>query len=804
MFALRKLIIASSLLTLLGCTQNDTEERRIDTLHLRYKAEIRWTEYGIPHITADNFGSLGYGEAYAASRDNVCNMAVSVLNAKGESAKHFGAGHENKNIYNDAVVKALDMTEKGQRALESQPAEIREWLEGYAAGYNRYLKEARGEFNSWCNGASWVTPLTAADFMTQYTALVQTLPRIAGALVAAQPPIPADTQTEIVVSKSTQIAALEAVRLEGMGSNGWAFGRSYTENGKGALLANPHYPWYGTSRFWEKHLTIPGELDVYGAGLIGTPGVSIGFNEAIAWTHTVSDSKRTTFYRLQLNPENPMQYLYEGEWRDIEAREIKVEIAADDGITAQSIPVWFSQFGPMVAMPGLEWTTNMAYSVRDANAENALVLAQWLAMGRARSMDEFIAAHQTYNAMPWVNTISTSADGRAVYLDNSSVGALSTEAIAAWQQSLAAMPQLKGLYLTKGLVILDGGSKRDEWLELEGATVAGTTRFNQRPFIESDRYVFNSNDSYWLSDPANPNTNYSPLYGATQTPRSVRTRMNIHLLEGMGAFDFRGEDGLFSIADIQNALFDNSGLTAHLLKPALVAACEGQTEIELEGRSVDLSKACETLQQWDNRYDSESRGAVLFREWLTRYDYNDTLFAGKLFAKPFDPSKAVQTPHTLADADTSLTHLAEAVELLRGNDIPLDVSLGELQKGHRANQAFKLHGGNRFEGIANLQVTTPFNDSPIFQGSNTSLGDSRTLTKSGYNVAHGSSFIMALAFTEQGPEAEAILSYSQSGAPGSKYFADQTALYSHEEWRPIYFKANEVLANTQESVELSE
>jgi acyl-homoserine-lactone acylase len=804
MFALRKLIIAMSVVTLLGCTQSDIEERRINTEELRYAAEIRWTEYGIPHITADDFGSLGYGEAYAASRDNVCNMAVAVLNAKGESAKHFGAGHENKNIYNDAVVKALNMTEKGQRALESQPAEIREWLEGYAAGFNRYLKEAKGEFNSWCDGASWVTPLTATDFMTQYTALVQTLPRIAGALVAAQPPTPADTQTQIVVSKSTQIAALESVRLEGMGSNGWAFGRSYTENGKGALLANPHYPWYGTSRFWEKHLTIPGELDVYGAGLIGTPGVSIGFNDAIAWTHTVSDSKRTTFYRLQLNPESPMQYLYEGEWRDIEAREIKVEIAADDGMTAQSIPVWFSHFGPMVAMPGLEWTASMAYSVRDANVENALVLAQWLAMGRAKSMDEFIAAHQTYNAMPWVNTISTSADGRAVYLDNSAVGALSTEAIAAWQQSLAAMPQLKGLYLTKGLVILDGSSKRDEWLELEGATVAGTTPFNQRPLIESDRYVFNSNDSYWLSDPANPNTNYSPLYGGTQTPRSVRTRMNIHLLEGMGDFDFRGEDGLFSIADIQNALFDNSGLTAHLLKPALVTACDGQPEIELEGRSVDLSRACETLQQWDNRYNSESRGAVLFREWLTRYDYNDTLFAGKLFARPFDPTNAVRTPHTLGDAGTSLTHLAEAVELLRANDIPLDVSLGELQKGHRGNHAFKLHGGNRFEGIANLQVTTPFNDSPIFQGSNTSLGDSRTLTKSGYNIAHGSSFIMALAFTEQGPEAEAILSYSQSGAPGSKHFADQTALYSNEEWRPIYFNANEVFANTQESVELSE
>ena len=797
MFALKKLTIASALVALVGCTQSDTEAHR-------YQAEIKWTDYGIPHITAKDFGSLGYGEAFAAARDNVCNMAVSVLNAQGESAQVFGPGHEKKNIYNDAVVKALNMAERGQRALESQPAEIREWIEGYAAGYNRYLQEAKGNFNSWCDGATWVTPLTAADFMTQYTALVQTLPRIAGALVAAQPPVSDTSQTHITVSKSTQIAALESVRLEGMGSNGWALGGSYTENGKGALLANPHYPWYGTSRFWEKHLTIPGELDVYGAGLIGTPGVSIGFNEAVAWTHTVSDSKRTTFYRLQLNPENPKQYRYEGEWRDIEARSVDVEVATTEGLSKQTLPIWFSHYGPMVAMPGLEWNTSMAYSVRDANMENTLVLAQWLAMGRAKSMDEFIAAHQTYNAMPWVNTISTSADGRAVYLDNSAVGALSKEAISAWQQSLAAMPQLKGLYLTKGLVILDGSSKRDEWLELEGATVAGTTPFNQRPLIESDRYVFNSNDSYWLSDPANPNTNYSPLYGATQTPRSIRTRMNIHLLEGMGNFDFRGEDGLFSIADIQNALFDNSGLTAHLLKPALVAACERQPEVELDGGAINLADACAILKQWDNRYDADSRGAVLFREWLTRYDYNDTLFAGKLFATAFDPTRAIQTPNTLTNEAVALAQLAAAVKLMSEHNIALDVSLGELQKGHRADQTLPLHGGNRFEGIANLQVTAPFIDSPIFKGSNKTLGDSRTLTESGYNIAHGSSFIMALAFSEDGPKAEAILSYSQSGAPGSEHFADQTALYSNEQWRPIYFNAKDVLTNTQESLMLSE
>ncbi len=32
-----------------------------------YDATIRITEHGIPHITADSFGSLGYGSGYAAA-----------------------------------------------------------------------------------------------------------------------------------------------------------------------------------------------------------------------------------------------------------------------------------------------------------------------------------------------------------------------------------------------------------------------------------------------------------------------------------------------------------------------------------------------------------------------------------------------------------------------------------------------------------------------------------------------------------------------------------------------------------------
>lgn len=767
----------------------------------QYQVDITRTTFGVPHIKAADYGSLGYGEAYASGQDQVCNMAVALITAKGEAAQYLGAGPDKAYIYSDMVMHALNMQAKGREALTAQTGKIKDWIEGYTAGYNRYLEDSAGKFNSWCDHAPWVKPASAEDFMAQYVASVHTITRMAGAVVAAQPP---EITATIKVSPSQQIAALNAIKLEGMGSNGWAFGSKTTENGKGMLLANPHYPWYGTSRFWEKHLTIPGELDVYGTNLVGNPGVAIGFNNAIGWTHTVSDSKRVVFYELTLNPDDPTQYRYEGEWRSLEMRDVSVSVLTSEGVEVQTSPIWFSHHGPIIQMPGLAWTTEKAYATRDANSDNIQVMAQWLAMGQAQSMDEFIQAHKTYNAMPWVNTISTSADGRAVYLDNSNVGALSSEAIDAWNNRIEQVPQLKQLYLTKGLVILDGSTRRDEWVTHPDALIPGTTPFEQRPLIESDYYVFNSNDSYWLSDPKRPATGYSPLYGATETPRSVRTRMNIHLLDGLAGFDFRGEDGLFSAKEIQTALFDNSGLAAHLLKPELLVRCQQNSKVSLGEGTLDLTNACKILNNWDNRYNLDSRGAVLFREWITRYDITATRFKGPLFGGEFDVKNPALTPVGLAKGERGLTSLAEAVMLLNDAGIALDIQLGDLQTAHRAGTVIPVHGGNSHEGIANLQVTRPYIDSAIFSGSNDHVSDSKTLSSSGYNIAHGSSFIMTVNFTDEGPQAQAILSYSQSGSPDSENFSDQTVLYRDKEWRDIYFQGSDIAKHSLSSLSLSE
>jgi acyl-homoserine-lactone acylase len=56
----------------------------------RYSAEIRRTEYRIPHILASDYGSLGYGYGYAFAQDNLCVMADRVVTLRGERSRYFG------------------------------------------------------------------------------------------------------------------------------------------------------------------------------------------------------------------------------------------------------------------------------------------------------------------------------------------------------------------------------------------------------------------------------------------------------------------------------------------------------------------------------------------------------------------------------------------------------------------------------------------------------------------------------------------------------------------------------------------
>ena len=306
---------------------------------LTYDATVTRTEYGIPHVTADDWGSLGYGHGYAFAQDNYCMLMVEVIRAAGQSLEVFGEGQGSEDT--DFIFSLVNNNDQGQleeRYLSQQPEHILELVEGYAAGYNRYLRETGvdnlPESDPSCRGAEWVREIDAID-LWKYFQRIQLQGStdqgiVRGAILDAMGP----GQSVSATSGSAPVTAEQlqaAFASDDKGSNAIVLGSNATQTGSGMLLGNPHQPWFGVGSFYQVHLTIPGEYDAMGAALKGFPKIAIGFNRDMAWTHTVSFANRFTLFELKLNPDNPLQYEVDGEFKDIVPETVTIKVAMADG-----------------------------------------------------------------------------------------------------------------------------------------------------------------------------------------------------------------------------------------------------------------------------------------------------------------------------------------------------------------------------------------------------------------------------------------------------------------------------------------
>ena len=313
-----KLAIAFSLSALMaacapdeGVSNNGVSDSTKETIN------VRWTEHGIPHITAQTWEGLGFGFAHSVAQNGVCVLAKELVTVNGELSKYFGA--ENGNVNSDAFHRALLNDAKIDEYLGASSADSNAMDSGYARGYNRYIDTHADQLPASCAGAEWVKPIDERDLarLAIGVGIRYGLGRVTDQIATA-------THNQAIASLKPIDLSLD---VEKIGSNAYAFGSELTDTGRGILLGNPHYPWQGPSRFHMAHLTLPGEIYFMGVGLIATPRLAIGFNETIAWSHTVSTALRFTFFRLDLVPGNPMLYLVGDQERPIEAIKVAVETA---------------------------------------------------------------------------------------------------------------------------------------------------------------------------------------------------------------------------------------------------------------------------------------------------------------------------------------------------------------------------------------------------------------------------------------------------------------------------------------------
>ena len=726
-----------------------------------YRAEVRRTTGGWAHVKANDYGSLGFGYGYAYAQDQLCELADIAVTVNAQRSRYFGPqdGNLESDFFYQRIKDARTVQKLLLRRAPHGPSKVvRQTIKGFVAGYNAYLRRTgRGRLpDPTCRGKRWVRPITTLDMYRRFyqLGLRASSGNFLGEIVAAEPP----SGNASAARRADPQAFNRRLGAHNLGSNGLGIGRDGANGERALLLSNTHFPWQGSERWYEIHMTIPGKLNVIGAALQGVPVVNLGFTRGVAWTHTVSTARRFTPYELDLRPGRPTEYVVDG--RNVKMRERTVRVRVRGGGVRRHT-FYETRWGPVFSfeLAGLTWGTEHAYALADVNARNFRLLNQWEQYDRARSVRDLRRANRRVQGNPWTNTIAADSKGNAYYADESVVPNVDADL----QSRCAPDNPIAPLLLSQGVVLLDGSRSRCRWKRDRDALAPGIIGPSGLPRATRTDYVENSNDSYWLPSARFRIGGFPRIIGAEGAQRLLRTRLAMTLAEQRLA----GTDGLgapgFTLDTLQEVMFGNRNLSAELARDTTVAACRASAR-------ADLAEACNVLAAWDARADVGSRGSVLWREyWLRLQDL------GVPWTTAFDPNDPVNTPRGIDGADPKvLTALTGAVADLRAKSIALDVPLGELQAEPRGNERIPIHGCSESEGCFNI-VTTDRD------------------AQGRYDPRTGASFIMAAAFDSRGvPRGEAVLSYSQSENPRSPHYADQTRLYSQKQWLPMRFTERQI------------
>jgi acyl-homoserine-lactone acylase len=668
---------------------------------LASQVTIRRDTFGVPHLLAPTEEAAAFGQGYVAAEDHILELARLFLKARSEEAVYFGE----KFAETDFAVKELRMREGAEEGYARMPPWVRVILDGYAAGYNRYLEKHRSGLPEWVKPVSGIDVLAHARrvILMEFSMDLRQLRNIGQR--AAGPSLPDDLR----------------------GSNMWAIGKERSASGKGILLGNPHLSWAGSHIFHEVHITVPGKVNISGTSLIGTPGVAIGFNENLGWSHTVNPHDSDDVYELTLDKDHPDHYVYDGRSLPMQQRELTIQVKTESGLVTRKKDVYWSHFGPVVKRDGAK-----AYAFKSANIEEYRFVEQWNLMTKARNLAEFRQVLDM-QAIPMFNICYTDKEGNVFYIFN------------------GRFPERPSGYTWSGVV--PGNTSATEWNRILPAI--------RLPFLinPAGGYVQNCNSAPWY-------TNLRALIDRRNYPddlspniNDLRTQLSLEMLE---------KDDSISLDEVLRYKFNMKLLLADRVKNEVVRLARGRTVEEL-----NLEEAANILQRWDNTVSRESKGAMLFVTFWTKYREK----ARPVYRVAWDERAPATTPQGIGDSETALAALAAAVREMKQKYGALEVSWGELHRLRRGSLDVPIGG-----------LTGDFGAFRI-------IGYEEG--KDGKFVARGGdSYVLAVEFTSP-PTAYSIVAYSQSDDPKSPHFADQSRLFAEEKWKRAWFSEEDIAKNLE-------
>ncbi|MEN8239778.1 MAG: penicillin acylase family protein, partial [Actinomycetota bacterium] len=405
----------------------------------------------------------------------------------------------------------------------------------------------------------------------------------------------------------------------GIGSNSWAVAGEHTDTGMPLLMNDPHLSpqmpsiWYQVGLHCNE-VTDNCPYDVAGFSFAGVPGVVIGHNADIAWGFTNVGPDVQDLYIEKINPDNPDQYEFKGEWLDMDIRTETISVSGGDDMnleirTTIHGPIISGVFGALddFDQSGVDRPDSYVIAMKWTGLDDVPSIAgPILGLNTAKNFDDFRDAAKLFQ-VPSQNMLYADTKGNIGY------------------QTPGDIPiRSKG----DGTLPVPGWTGEYEW--------TGFIPFDELPM------VFNP-DSGYIVTANNAVVDDSYPYLITEDwSFGYRAERLIDLVTSNFGIGVEGHEAI---------QFDSHDLNAERIMPHLLAAVYGVGSDDLDAVET---QALELLSDWDFQDFAESGGAAVWNAtWanLLEQTFHDEL-PEDLW--PTGGSRWFEVMHSLIDAPNDL------------------------------------------------------------------------------------------------------------------------------------------------------
>lgn len=649
--------------------------------------------YGVPYIYGATDAGAAYGLGYAQAEDRLDDIYLNIRQAIGRMSEVLGKNH----VQSDYVMQMVGNAKRCAEYWPSAPEPLRVMADAYIAGIHAWLAEHPDAASPYALELEPWQPLAVMRAMILNW--------------------PLGTIRDELRQEGNTL---------GWGSNQWAVAPERSAEDCAILLTDPHLTWQGMSVFYEAHVYGETISEQHGYFLVGTFLLGFGHNAHFGWAPTTGGPDTGDVFAMHLNPDNPMQYEYDGEWRDAQVGMVTIPVKDGEPVT---MPTYTTHLGPAFAEPNMETHTILVGAT--PYLDQMLLLDQGYASLQSKNVDEFVKSLEMNQYMEQ-NLMSADRDGNIAYV------------------RVGRTPIRPDGYDWGAPV--PGNSSKTKWLGIH--PLADHVQIKN----PAQGYMQNCNISpefMMENSPLTPDKYKDYLYNVSWDTRNSRGDRALQVLDA---------DSSLTKEEAMDLAFDVTDPYWAGWKSALEKLAIGPAKVALE--DPEFKADFDRLLQWDGRYIKDSNAAPLVR-----------YFRLKAF-ETLDPVKVNEGRHLSVE---ELFAMKKAIDEAREEMTALygrtDITWGEMITVGRGGKFFPASGGDYGDGENAKRVRSLL-----------SLGVRETEKGSGKYVAVKGSMAMMLMFMHKdGIESYSCIPWGQNNDPASPHYMDQgEKLFTERTFKPVY------------------